>query len=86
MIRAQSLPVKEKEAENAKNLPVNKTERVILGLLMENSRYTYDELAERINKTRETVRKNLRSLEKKNLIERGGADKNGFWIIKIQSL
>lgn len=82
-IRAQSLPVKEKEAENAKNLPVNKTERAILGLLMENSRYTYDELAERINKTRETVRKNLRSLEKKDLIERGGADKNGFWIIKI---
>lgn len=66
----------------ARNLPVNKTERAVLELLLENSRYTYDELAAKIGRSRETVRANLRSLEKKNLIAREGADKSGFWIVK----
>lgn len=45
--------------------------------------YTYDELAAKINKTRETVRTNLRALEKLNLLSRNGADKNGFWIVHL---
>ena len=67
----------------AQNLPVNKTQRTLLELLLENNRYTYDELAAKINKTRETVRANLRALEKMNLVTRDGADKNGFWIVHI---
>ncbi|MBQ7158043.1 MAG: Fic family protein [Treponema sp.] len=53
--------------------------------LLENNRYTYDELAARINKTRETVRTNLRALEKMDLITRNGADKNGFWNVHIDA-
>ena len=45
-IRAQNLPVNDAKTENTgKNLPVNKTQRVRLELLLENNRYTYDELA-----------------------------------------
>lgn len=87
-IRAQNMPVNDKNPENKGknlpvNLPVNKTQRAILELLLENNRYTYDELAAKINKTRETVRINLRTLEKMKLLIRDGADKNGFWIVHI---
>lgn len=67
----------------AQNLPVNKTQRAILELLLENNRYTYDELAAKINKTRETVRANFRVLEKLKFLTRDGADKNGFWIVHV---
>lgn len=50
---------------------------------MENQRLTYDELAEKMNKTRETVRTNLRTLEDKKLVKRIGADKNGHWDVLI---
>ena len=62
-IRSQNLPIDEKKSENTgKNLPVNKTQQLILDLLKTNPSYTYDELAERTEKTRETVRVNLRKL------------------------
>lgn len=84
-IRAQNLPVNDEKFENTgKNLPVNKTQRQLLELLLENPSLTYDELAEKLSKTRETVRTNLRQLEEKQLIKRVGADKNGHWEIRIQ--
>ena len=51
----------------------------MINLLKDNPSYTYDELAEKLDRTRETVRVNLRKLEKMNLIKRVGADKNGHW-------
>lgn len=86
-IRAQNLPVNDKNSENTGknlpvNLPVNKTQKQILDLIKTNPSYTYDELAERTGKTRETVRVNLRKLEELDLICRVGADKNGHWEIK----
>ena len=86
-IRAQNLPVNDKNSENTGknlpvNLPVNKTQKQILDLIKTNPSYTYDELAQRTGKTRETVRVNLRKLEELDLICRVGADKNGHWEIK----
>lgn len=63
------------------NLPVNKVQAELINLLKENPYYTYNDLAKKINRTRETVRVNLRKLEKMNLIKRVGADKNGHWEI-----
>ena len=80
-IRAENLPVNNKNLPV--NLPVNKTQKVILDLLKINPKYTYDELAEKSGKTRETVRVNLRKLEELELISRVGADKNGHWKIKL---
>ena len=80
-IRAENLPVNNKNLPV--NLPVNKTQKVILDLLKINPKYTYDELAEKTGKTRETVRVNLRKLEELGLISRVGADKNGYWKIRL---
>ncbi|MDE6244493.1 MAG: winged helix-turn-helix domain-containing protein, partial [Treponemataceae bacterium] len=87
-VRVESLPVNAETAEKSgeilpANLPVNKTQRAILALLFENRRSTYDEIAGKLGKTRETVRANLRTLEKNDLIERVGADKNGHWKISL---
>ena len=78
-IRAENLPVNNNNLPV--NLPVNKTQKMILDLLKINPKYTYDELAEKLGKTRETVRVNLRKLEELGLISRVGADKNGYWKI-----
>jgi len=83
-IRYENLPVNEPKSDVTVknlpvNLPVNKTQRKILELLLENPAYTYDDLAEKLDRTRETVRVNLRGLEEKQLIKRVGADKHGHW-------
>ena len=75
----QNLPVNGKNLPV--NLPVNKTQAELINLLKENPSYTYDDLAEKINRTRETVRVNLRKLEGLGIIKRVGADKNGHWEI-----
>ena len=88
-IRYKNMPVNVKKQEKTNknlpvNLPVNKTQKKLIELLIENSKYTYDELAKKLNKTRETVRANLRILEDKKLIKRVGADKNGYWKVLIK--
>ena len=75
-VNAKNLPV---------NLPVNKVQAELISFLKENPSYTYDDLAEKINRTRETVRVNLRKLENMNLIKRVGADKNGHWVVSLPS-
>ena len=75
----QNLPVNDKNLPV--NLSVNKVQAELISFLKENPSYTYDDLAEKINRTRETVRVNLRKLEKMNLLKRVGADKNGHWEI-----
>lgn len=75
----QNLPVNGKN--QPVNLPVNKIQAELINLLKENPSYTYDDLAEKINRIRETVRVNLRRLEGLGIIKRVGADKNGHWEI-----
>ena len=78
----KNLPVNDRNLPvNGVNLPVNKIQAKLLKLLQENPNYTYNELAEKLLRTRETVRANLRILEKLGLIKRIGADKNGHWEI-----
>ena len=72
-VNNDNLPVK------IENLPVKKTCKALLLLLIENPSITYDELAMRIKKTRETVRVNLRKLEGMGFVRRVGSDKNGHW-------
>ena len=54
---------------------------MLLNLLQENNSYTYDELADKMQKTRETIRENLKKLQELGLIRRVGARKNGHWEI-----
>ena len=67
------------------NLPVNpslnKTQNELFALVVEYPSSTYDDFAGKMGKKRETIRVNLRTLEKLGLIKRVGADKNGHWEI-----
>ena len=62
------------------NAPVNKTQRAILDLIIQNSKITYDDIAETIGVNRSTVMRYIRKM-KGIYIERVGADKTGYWKI-----
>lgn len=63
------------------NVPVNKTQEKILGLLLENNKFTYDNLAEKLKVNRKTIMRNINDLKGKNIIKRIGSDKSGYWEI-----
>ena len=66
------------------NTPVNLTQlqRQIFNCLKENPHMTYDELANKLKKSRNTIRLNIKELKILNLIERIGSDKKGHWQLK----
>ena len=55
----------------------------IFNCLKENPHTTYDELANKLKKSRNTIRLNIKELKNLNLIERIGSDKRGHWLVKI---
>lgn len=63
------------------NVTLNKTEQAVYNLLVINQNYTRDELAEATSKTVRTIQRVLDSLKAKDLIERVGSDKTGYWKI-----
>ena len=77
-INTENLPI------NTENLPINQVQQELLQLLQENPMYTYAELAQRVNRTRETVRVNLKKLQELGLIKRIGANKNGWWQVHLK--
>ena len=70
------------------NVPVNvpvkltKTEKQIIQLIIKNPNMTQKEIAEQIKITEKTVKRNMNKLKQKGILERIGADKNGYWKIK----
>lgn len=63
------------------NLPENLSEldRKILVEICCNSSITYEEMANKLGKTRETIRVHIKSLKDKGLVLRVGTPKNGHW-------
>ena len=65
---------------NTENLPVRLAQ--VLELLKANPHISYQQIADQIGKSRETVRVYLKQLrEDFKLIDRTGSDKNGKWVI-----
>jgi len=66
------------------NTPVNlnQLQRQIFNYLKEKPYITYDELAEKLKKNRDTIRLNIRKLKSLDLVKRVGSDKTGYWQIK----
>lgn len=66
------------------NVPfkLNKTEKGILELIRENNQITHKEMAEILEITEKTAKRNTQNLRKKELIERIGSKKDGYWEIK----
>ena len=63
------------------NIKLNKTEKTILEMVINNPNITQSEIAEKLNITKVTVNRNINKLKEKNIIKRIGANKNGYWKI-----
>ena len=63
------------------NVGINKTEKAVLGLLINNPEMTAEEIAIEVGVTKRTVERTLVNLKKKGLIERIGSNKNGSWAV-----
>jgi predicted HTH transcriptional regulator len=74
---------------NQDNVHVNVLENVRVNLgdiiyneIKNNPHITYSELSKKINRTEKTVQRAVAYLKQKNLIERVGSYKTGYWSIK----
>lgn len=63
------------------NVGLNKTEKKIVSLLIEDPSYTSDELAAKIGLTKRTIERAFVSLQNKKVIERIGSKRDGRWIV-----
>ena len=61
---------------------ISELEDVVLALVRENDRMTSSEIVEKTGKSRRTVNRVTTSLQGKNLIERIGSKKTGYWRAK----
>ncbi len=59
------------------------TEKKIIELLKDNSKYKTAELAEMLDISRKTVSIKLKKLREKGIIERVGSDRKGYWNIYL---
>ena len=59
------------------------TEKKIIELLKDNSKYKTAELAEMLDISRKTVSIKLKNLREKGVIERVGSDRKGYWNIYL---
>ncbi|WP_231562213.1 winged helix-turn-helix transcriptional regulator [Veillonella montpellierensis] len=60
---------------------MNKTEKKVLELLIEDQSFTSIELSEKIGVTKRTIEIVFKSLQEKNMIERIGSKRDGIWIV-----
>ena len=63
------------------NVGINKTEKAVLGILINDPQKTADEMSTEIGVTKRTIERTLVSLKKKGLIERIGSNKSGRWSV-----
>lgn len=66
---------------NSKNVGLNKTEKRVIEILVENSSATSVKLAEQIGVTKRTIERAFKSLQEKKMIERVGSKRDGNWIV-----
>ena len=63
------------------NIEINLSEKIIVDILKNNPKITYDQIAEIIGKNRKTVQRTITSLKNKKLVEHIGSDKTGEWTV-----
>ena len=63
------------------NVGLNKTEKKVIELLIENPSLTSIELSEKIGVTKRTIERTFKSLQEKNMIEIIGSKRDGNWIV-----
>ena len=63
------------------NVGLNQTEKKVVSLLIEDSKYTSNELDAKIGVTKRTIERAFSSLQNKKVIERIGSKRDGSWIV-----
>ena len=63
------------------NVGLNKTEKAVLGLLIEDSEKNADMIAKHIGVTKRTIERTFVSLQKKGKIERIRSKRDGRWVV-----
>ena len=61
---------------------LTKDEKTVLSILKEPQRYTKSDLSIKIGKSVTTVNRIIKSLTERDLIERVGSNKTGYWVVK----
>lgn len=83
-LHIQNEPVNESVNESVNepvNEPVNERQQAILSTMKQNPSITRENLANKLDVSIATLKRELTSLRKKGYISRRGSDKNGQWII-----
>lgn len=70
-----------KIVENSNIVDLTETQKMIIELITGNPSITQIELAKKLSVAERTIRRNLKELIDKNMLERVGARKNGIWKI-----
>ncbi len=65
------------------NVVLNEMEKLVLDMLKKNPYLTAVMISEMLNKSSRTIQRTIESLKNKNLIERIGEKKNGYWKVKF---
>ncbi|HEY4534290.1 MAG TPA: winged helix-turn-helix transcriptional regulator [Fusobacterium sp.] len=60
---------------------MNKTEKKVIELLIENPSYNSEDLAKKIGVSKRTIERNFKILQEKKMIERIGSKRDGNWIV-----
>jgi predicted HTH transcriptional regulator len=63
------------------NIRVNKTQKKIMALMLENPSITAEMMSAQIGITERNIRINIKKLRDAGFVDRIGADKNGDWVI-----
>jgi len=64
------------------NVGANETQQKIMDLLVMNPRLTALQLSDQLGISKRRIEANIKTLKELQLIERKGATKNGYWVIK----
>ena len=62
---------------------MNQIQQKIMDMILENSEITQTVMAEKLDITPRTVKKNIKELVEKGLVEREGSARKGYWKVKI---
>ena len=61
----------------------NSLEKIVLSAIKENSHITQAQLATKLNRSDRQIRRVIKELREKGIIERIGSRKSGQWIVKL---
>ncbi|NGX43672.1 MAG: hypothetical protein K940chlam7_01971, partial [Chlamydiae bacterium] len=69
------------ESNSSLNVPLSELQNLMLVEITENSKISYLELVEKLNKDRRTIGRNIQQLKEMGVLRRVGSKKTGFWEI-----